>query len=91
MQGQPVDFDGSFTLSWQAEGHEHGFEVERSNDNGQAWNVIATPTGTSLALTDQPNGNLQYRVRGLQEGVIGSYRHTRQQREERGGGPAVKG
>jgi hypothetical protein len=73
VQGQPVDFDGSFTLSWQAEGHEHGFEVERSNDNGQAWNVIGTPTGTSLALTDQPNGNLQYRVRGLQEGVIGSY------------------
>jgi subtilisin family serine protease len=71
--GTPVDFDGNFTLSWQAEGHEHGFEVERSADNGQTWNVIASPKSTSLALTAQPNGSLQYRVRGLQDGVIGSY------------------
>jgi len=72
-QNQPVDFDGSFTLQWQAEGHEHGFEVERSTDNGQSWNVIATPTGTSVALTNQPNGTLQYRIHGLQDGRIGYY------------------
>ena len=71
--GQPVDFDGNFTLNWQAEGHEHGFEVERSADNGQTWAVIASPTANSLALSSQPNGVLQYRVRGLQDGVIGSY------------------
>ncbi|HEY6230717.1 MAG TPA: S8 family serine peptidase [Pyrinomonadaceae bacterium] len=72
-QGRQVDFDGNFTLSWQAEGHERGFEVERSTDNGETWSVIATPTTASLDLTGQPSGALQYRVRGLQDGRIGYY------------------
>jgi hypothetical protein len=70
-----VDFDGAFTLSWQAEGHERRFEVERSTDGGQTWDVIATPgAGTSsVALTNQPDGELLYRVRGLHDGQIGFY------------------
>jgi subtilisin family serine protease len=72
-QGRPVDFDGNFTLSWQPEGHESSFEVERSKNNGETWEVIANTSQPSLALTGQPAGALQYRVHGLQSGLIGFY------------------
>ncbi|HEX8723234.1 MAG TPA: S8 family serine peptidase [Pyrinomonadaceae bacterium] len=74
-QSRQVDFDGAFTLAWQPEGHERRFEVERSADGGQTWDVIAAPAAgaSSLALTDQPDGQLQYRVRGLHDGRIGFY------------------
>lgn len=74
-QNAPVDFDGAFTLGWQPSGGERSFEVERSTDNGSTWELIATPGAgaSSLALTDQPNGTISFRVRGLHAGQIGSY------------------
>ena len=74
-QGRSVDFNGCFTLAWQPEGHERGFEIERSTDGGQTWSLIASPAAgtTSLALKNQPDGTLQYRIHGLQDGQIGFY------------------
>ncbi|HEX6183042.1 MAG TPA: S8 family serine peptidase [Pyrinomonadaceae bacterium] len=74
-ENRQVDFDGAFTLAWQPEGDERRFEVERSADGGQTWDVIATPAAgaSSLALTSQPDGELLYRVRGLHDGRIGLY------------------
>ncbi|HWS90184.1 MAG TPA: S8 family serine peptidase [Pyrinomonadaceae bacterium] len=74
-QNRQVDFDGSFTLAWQAAGGERRFEVERSADGGQTWDVIAQPAAgaSSLALADQPDGELLYRVRGLHDGQVGLY------------------
>jgi hypothetical protein len=71
-QGQSVDFDGNLTLNWDATGAETGFEVERSMD-GVNYELITTATGTSLTLSDQPEGQLHYRVRGLAPGQIGTY------------------
>jgi Subtilase family/PA domain len=73
-QGKAVDFDGSYTLQWQGAGGETGYEVERSTD-GTNYAVVATLGGnqTSLALTNQPNGQYSYRVRALVPGKIGSY------------------
>lgn len=74
-QGRQVDFDGAFTLAWQAAGGERRFEVERSTDGGQTWDVIARPEAgaSSLALDNQPDGALLFRVRGLHDGQIGLY------------------
>src|SRR6185369_17310481 len=69
-QGTAVDFDGNFTLSWQGDSGETGYEVERSTD-GTNYQTIGTTMArqTSVALTDQPNGNLSYRVRALTPGL----------------------
>jgi len=74
-EGRQVDFDGAFKLSWQGTGAERGYEVERSSDGGQNWQTIATlgADAQSLALTDQPDGAQQYRVRALTPGKIGFY------------------
>ncbi len=74
-QNRQVDFDGAFTLAWQPAGGERRFEVERSADGGQTWDVIAQPTAgtSSLALSNQPDGELLFRVRGLHDGQIGFY------------------
>jgi len=74
-QHRQVDFDGAFTLAWQPAGGERRFEVERSADGGQTWDVIAQPAAgtSSLALTNQPDGELRFRVRGLHDGQIGFY------------------
>lgn len=74
-EGKPVDFDGNLTLSWQGAGGETGYEVERSSDGGANYQTIATANGdqTSLALADQPNGELSYRLRALLPGQIGSF------------------
>ncbi|MDT7806208.1 MAG: minor extracellular serine protease Vpr [Acidobacteriota bacterium] len=75
-QNRAVDFDGAFSLYWGATtGSERGFEVERSADNGQNWQVIASvPAGTTtIALNAQPDGALQYRLRSLYPGQIGTY------------------
>lgn len=74
-QNRQVDFDGEFTLAWQPAGGERRFEVERSADGGQSWEVIAQPAAgaSSLALTGQPDGALLFRVRGLHDGQIGFY------------------
>ena len=71
-QGRAVDFDGNLTLNWDATGVETGFEVERSTD-GVDFEVIGTTSGTSLTLSDQPEGDVHYRVRGVAPGQIGSY------------------
>jgi hypothetical protein len=71
-QGRPVDFDGNVTLNWDAAGVETGFEVERSTD-GDNYELIGATTGTSLTLSDQPDGEVHYRVRGIAPGQIGSY------------------
>jgi subtilisin family serine protease len=73
-QGQAIDFDGNFTLQWQGSVGDTGYEVERSTD-GADYDVIgSTGSGaTTLALTDQPNGPLHYRVRAFAPGQIGSY------------------
>jgi subtilisin family serine protease len=74
-QGRAVDFDGSFTLAWQPTGGEQGYEVERSINGGQTWQLIAAPGAgaQSLSLADQPDGELRYRVRGLHPGRIGHF------------------
>jgi subtilisin family serine protease len=74
-QGRAVDFDGSFTLAWQPTGGELGYEVERSGDGGQTWQMIAAPGAgsQSLSLTDQPDGELRYRVRGIHPGRVGYF------------------
>jgi hypothetical protein len=74
-EGRRVDFDGAFTLSWQGAGVERGYEVERSSDGGQNWELIAGlgADATSLALAGQPDGAQQYRVRALTPGKIGFY------------------
>ncbi|HYN86518.1 MAG TPA: S8 family serine peptidase [Pyrinomonadaceae bacterium] len=73
-QNRAVDFDGAFTLAWQARGGERGFEVERTAD-GQAWELVGSTDGatTSAALAAQPNGTLRFRVRSIYPGQIGSY------------------
>jgi minor extracellular serine protease Vpr len=73
-QGKSVDFDGNFTFSWQGNDGETSYEVERSTD-GTNYQTIANVPGnqTSLAITNQPNGDLSFRVRALTPGVIGSY------------------
>lgn len=73
-QGKSVDFDGNFTLSWQRNGGETSYEVERSTDGTNYQTIASLPASqTSLALTGQPNGDLSFRVRALTPGVIGSY------------------
>jgi hypothetical protein len=74
-QNRQVDFDGAFTLAWHAAGGERGFEVERSTDGGQNWDVIGTAAAgaSSVALTNQPDGQLLYRVHGLHDGKVGYY------------------
>ena len=71
-QGSAVDFDGNLTLNWDATGVETGFEVERSTD-GANFEPIGTTTSTSLTLSNQPEGDVHYRVRGIAPGQIGSY------------------
>ena len=72
--GQPVDFDGSFTVRWEGHEGETSYELERSAD-GAAYEIIARTAAnqTSLDLTNQPNGELSFRVRALTPGIIGSY------------------
>lgn len=73
-QGRPVDFDGDVTLEWQPAGDPLSFEIERSIDGGQ-FEFVAEADGdaTSLALTDQPEGELAYRVKALFPGQIGFF------------------
>lgn len=73
-QGKAVDFDGSYTLAWQAVGSADKFEIEHSTD-GTNYEVIGQVGGdvTSYPVTGQPNGTHSYRVRSLTPGRIGSY------------------
>lgn len=73
-QGRHVDFDGSFTLQWPANGGEQGFELEQSTDN-QTWQVIAGLAGnaTSLPISNLANAQYYFRARAMYPGQIGLY------------------
>jgi hypothetical protein len=73
--GTAVDFNGKFTLSWQATGGEVGFELEESSDGGDTWTVIAElPAGTTeQAIGGRASGSYLYRIRGLHTGQIGQF------------------
>jgi hypothetical protein len=72
--GKPVDFDGNFTVNWQGHSGETGYEVERSTDGSNYQTIASVPASqNSLAITDQPNGDMSFRVRALTPGLIGSY------------------
>jgi len=73
-QSRHVDFDGSFTIQWQPNGGEQGFEIEQSTDN-DTWQVIANVAAgsTSLALSNLANAQYYFRVRALYPGQIGMF------------------
>jgi subtilisin family serine protease len=73
-QGRHVDFDGSFTLKWQANGGEQGFEIEQSTDN-QTWQIIAdlASNATSLSISSLANAQYYFRARAMYPGQIGLY------------------
>jgi subtilisin family serine protease len=73
--GTAVDFNGKYTLSWQATGGEVGFELEESSDGGETWTVIAElPAGITEALIKgRPDGTYLYGIRGLHPGQIGKF------------------
>ena len=73
-QGRHVDFDGSFTLRWQPNGGEQGFEIEQSTDN-DTWQVIAdvAASSTSFALSNLANAQYYFRARALYPGQIGLF------------------
>ncbi|HEX8141468.1 MAG TPA: S8 family serine peptidase, partial [Pyrinomonadaceae bacterium] len=72
--GKQVDFDGSYTLSWQPNGNADKFEVEHSTD-GTNYQVVGQVDGntTSQTFTGQTNGTHSYRVRAISPGQIGFY------------------
>ncbi|MDX1571230.1 MAG: hypothetical protein R3200_12160, partial [Xanthomonadales bacterium] len=74
LQGEPVDFDGSFELSWIGTGDETAFLVERSVDGGE-WTQIAqlAPSQTSLSISDAPEGDNAYRVISHYPGQVCTY------------------
>jgi subtilisin family serine protease len=73
--GTAVDFDGDLTLSWQPVGGEVGFELERSTDGGETWELVAEfPAEVSeAALTGLAEGAYDFRVRGHHPGQIGVF------------------
>lgn len=73
-QQRQIDFDGSYTLTWQPQGDVLKYEVEESVDGGD-FQVIQDVDGnvTSLAFQDIPNGTRSYRVRSITPGRIGFF------------------
>jgi subtilisin family serine protease len=72
--GRRTDFDGNYTLNWQAQGDVIKYEVEESTD-GTNYSVIRQVEGntTSISFTDVPNGTRSYRVRSITPGRIGFF------------------
>jgi len=73
-QGRRIDFDGNYTLNWQAQNGVLQYEVEESTD-GTNYAVIrdVDANTTSIAFQDVPNGTRSYRVRSILPGRIGYY------------------
>jgi minor extracellular serine protease Vpr len=73
-QGKAVDFDGAYTLNWQAIANTQQYEIEQSSD-GTNYSVLADVAGntTSRSLTGQADGTYFYRVRAMTPGQIGYY------------------
>ncbi len=73
-QGKAIDFDGSYTITWQPVGSVQKFEIERSL-NGGDYQVVGQTDGstTSQSFTSQQDGKYSYRVRALTQGKIGYY------------------
>jgi subtilisin family serine protease len=69
-----TDFDGNYTLNWQAQGDVLKYEVEESTD-GTNYSVIRQVEGntTSVTFSNVPNGTRQYRVRSITPGRIGFF------------------
>ncbi|HYO90034.1 MAG TPA: S8 family serine peptidase, partial [Pyrinomonadaceae bacterium] len=73
-QGRRTDFDGNYSLSWEAQNGALRYEVEESVDGG-SYNVIQNVDSntTSLAFQDVANGTRSYRVRSITPGRVGFY------------------
>ncbi|HKS27023.1 MAG TPA: S8 family serine peptidase [Pyrinomonadaceae bacterium] len=73
-QGRRTDFDGQYTLSWEAQAGALRYEVEESVDGG-GYQVIRNleSNTTSVAFQDVPNGTRSYRVRSITPGRVGFY------------------
>ncbi|HMF58554.1 MAG TPA: S8 family serine peptidase [Pyrinomonadaceae bacterium] len=72
--GKAIDFDGSYTLTWQPVGNAQLFEIEQSV-NGGDYEVRGQVDGgtTRQSFTNQQDGQYSYRVRALTPGRIGYY------------------
>jgi hypothetical protein len=72
--GARTDFDGTYSLNWQAQGDVIKYEVEESTD-GTNYTAIRQVDGntTSVAFENVPNGTRSYRVRAITPGRIGFY------------------
>lgn len=73
-QGRAIDFDGAYTLNWQAVPGAQKYEIEQSTD-GANFTVLndVDSTITSQAINGQNDGTYYYRVRALTAGQIGYY------------------
>lgn len=74
-QQRHVDFDGNYTLNWQAaQGNVLKYEIEESTDAAH-YAVIKTfdPNMTSTTFQDVPNGTRSYRARSVTPGRLGLF------------------
>jgi subtilisin family serine protease len=73
-QGRRTDFDGNYTLNWQAQNGALRYEVEESTD-GASYKVVQSVESntTSVVFQDVPNGTRSYRVRSITPGRVGFY------------------
>jgi len=74
-QQNRIDFDGNYTLNWQAaQGNVLKYEVEESVD-GANYTVVRTVASnvTSTSFSSIPNGTRSYRVRAILPGRIGVF------------------
>lgn len=69
--GTPVDFDGSFTLSWVGHADDTGYRIERS-DAGGAWQLIDRVSAgtTTYTVSGLEDGEFAFRVTSEVPGVL---------------------
>nr|WP_282452778.1 S8 family serine peptidase [Lysobacter sp. CAU 1642] len=74
LNGERIDFDGNFQLSWNGTGAETAFHIERRIDGG-AWQRIASlaPSATSHPITGAAEGQHEYRIVSDFPGAICTY------------------